>query len=329
MDQDELTMQAVENLRASRRPAAPSQIAPRSTAMAAPALLGLLLRGSLIAPEKESLDNLMPGNQLIFLVHGDKWIHPEDVPLFDFGEISGAVSLMGPAIVTHRYRSRHSSETFSICTAILNPEDENPIILGLFGPADHRTDHHRNDFGCQVRHLRGLLPRIQGLAQRLLEQLNIADPALVVDQANGTVMAANAPAENLFAQSKITPIGAQYSELVSSTRLHTACSLGVQHLEGNGNGLAVMMLQPVAFGNKTPMAESPEKMIEGLNAALAEMTGAVRSLGLRKHKSCDGVTVSLLHSLSRHAEAISDRVDSLKSIVMGQSAHSFEKDLIL
>lgn len=322
MDQDVMTVQVARNSRVAAAAASPIPLSSRATVLAAPALLGLLLRGSLIDSEKENLDNLIPGNRLVFLVRDGVWIHPEGVPLFDFSEISGAVSLMGPAIVTHRYRSRHNSEVFSVCTGVLNPDSEKPVILGLFSAADSvHDDSSKTEFGCHVRELREILPRIERAARRLRDRLDTPEPALIVDQSSGTIMTANEAADSLFRQSGLSVPGMQYADLVGKTAFRSAYRLDAQRLDGDEQGMAVMTFQPVAITGRRPVEDSPARLIEDLNSALVEMSGALRSLRRRKNCSCDGVTVSLLHSLTRHAGALNEHLENLKQIVMGQPIH--------
>jgi hypothetical protein len=169
--------------------------------------------------------------------------------------------------------------------------------------------------------LREALPRIERAARRLRARLETTEPALIVDQNSGTIIASNDAADTLFRQNGLAAPGVQYADLVAKTSFRSAYRLDAERLDGDEQGMAVMTFQPIAISSQRPVEDSPARLIESLNSALVEMSGALQSLRRRKNCSCDGVTISLLHSLSRNAGALNEYLENLRQIVTGQSIH--------
>lgn len=103
---------------------------------AASLLVGLELRGWLSRREIEYLDSLAPDNALTFLVHGNRYLHPNDLPLFPLDLIDAAVNQGGDAVFSHRCESDCTC-TPGVCrvfTGVIDDAHGEPLVLGMFGP---------------------------------------------------------------------------------------------------------------------------------------------------------------------------------------------------
>ena len=121
-------------------------------------MLGLTRRGWLTEPEMAWLDSIAPVDHLTFLVQGDNYLHPKDLPLFPLELIDAAVTQGGMAQFSHRYRPEQGSlagQSYEIRTAVIGENDEGPLVLGLFGP-EHpdQTDRLDQFFGQVVGRFR-------------------------------------------------------------------------------------------------------------------------------------------------------------------------------
>ncbi len=121
-------------------------------------MLGLTRRGRLTEPEMAWLDSIAPRDHLTFLVQGDNYLHPQDLPLFPLELIDAAVTQGGMAQFSHRYRPQHGSlagQSYEIRTAVIGENERGPLVLGLFGPErSAQTDLLDQQFGDVIRRFR-------------------------------------------------------------------------------------------------------------------------------------------------------------------------------
>jgi hypothetical protein len=185
------------------------------TAGIASLLLGLALRRHLTQSEKSFLDQLAPDRCITFLVDNDRYLHPEDVPLFPLDLIKSTVNQCGQAICTHHYPEfRDGSTRYKVHTAVVNPDQGKSIILGFFGP-EHELDHchTENSFFRLASQFRRINESLSQLAHKVQAQMESGQPTAIVNRSSGRVIALNDEAVQMLGPGEANPIDCEFGHI--------------------------------------------------------------------------------------------------------------------
>lgn len=154
-------------------------------------MLGLLLRGWLADSEKLFLDRIAPHKSISFLIHGNQYLHPEDVPLFPYELIETAIRQKTTAVFTHLFCPSTSREShrYKIMTAVINPEADSPIVFGLFGPEPIISEPQvENRFMNTAACFRQSYTVARAIVSKLESVDGPETPALVINRASGRLL---------------------------------------------------------------------------------------------------------------------------------------------
>ena len=123
------------------------ELSPDAVAMrAASLLLGVQLRGELTNREREFLDSVAGDHALVFLVHGEGYLHPQDVALFSADLIDATVRMGRDAVFSHRCDSgADENANRRVYTGLIGAADDRPLVLGMFVPEDLRENQAAAD----------------------------------------------------------------------------------------------------------------------------------------------------------------------------------------
>jgi len=181
-------------------------------------LLGIRLRGWLADSEKKFLDNLAPDRSITFLILRDRYLHPEGVELFPYSLIETAVQEGGQAIFTHRYqpRSHDTSDRYTIYTAVIDPYQPKPLVLGFFGP-DYQlgVNEIEHQFSRVVSLFRETYYRHKDFTHKLGRRLESETPTIIVNRCSGRVVSLNEGAATLFDNNPRNLIDLEFGQLKS------------------------------------------------------------------------------------------------------------------
>ncbi|MDF1543957.1 MAG: hypothetical protein P1R58_02510 [bacterium] len=157
-------------------------------------LLGYLLRGRFTDPDKEQLDRMAPSRSIAFILESGKWLHPENLSLFDLALLDPTADQQNGAIFTHFCQPLpgSSQQRHKITTAIINPGSNKPLTLGLLGP-DHEISppYRENLFVSLVDVFRKAFRPAEILAQRVSTKIKPDDAVIVINRASGVVIHAS------------------------------------------------------------------------------------------------------------------------------------------
>ena len=178
-------------------------------------LLGLTLRQHLTESEKSFLDQLAPDRCLTFLIDNDRYLHPEDVPLFPLDLIKSTIDHCGQAICTHHYPDfRDRSTRYKVHTAAVNPDPGRSLILGFFGP-ESELDHCRteNSFFRLATQFRHTSESLSQLARKAQTQLASGQPTVIVNRSSGRIMALNDEAVQMLGPGEPNPTDCEFGDI--------------------------------------------------------------------------------------------------------------------
>jgi len=178
-------------------------------------MLGLLLRGWLADSEKLFLDRLAPHKSITFLIHGNQYLHPEDVPLFPYELIETAIRQKTTAIFTHLFCPTTSRDThrYKIMTAVINPEADSPIVFGLFGPEPIISEPQiENRFMNTAACFRQAYAAAKASVLKLGNTDDPETPLLVINRASGRLLYLNPSAAEQCDADEKRLIDAEFSQ---------------------------------------------------------------------------------------------------------------------
>ncbi|MDH4156970.1 MAG: hypothetical protein OEW00_06825 [candidate division Zixibacteria bacterium] len=216
------------------------------TAGIASLLLGLALRPHLTESEKSFLDQLAPDRCITFLVDNDRYLHPEDVPLFPLDLIKTTVDQCGQAICTHHYPDfRDRSTRYKVHTAVVNPGQDKPVVLGFFGPEREldscRTENSFFRLASQFRCIHESLPQ---LARKVREQMASGRPTVIVNRSSGRIMALNDEAVQMLGPGEPNPTDREFGDIRDRfLQLRPGSKLTMRNLSEKDLHLAVVTLE--------------------------------------------------------------------------------------
>jgi len=180
-------------------------------------LLGIVLRGWLADREKEFLDNLAPDRSITFLIRGRQYLHPESIELFPSQLIETAIRQGGEAFFSHRYRpDRCKTDGYTIHTALINPAEPEPLVLGYLGPDSQLGQPEIQDrFYRLVSQFRQTYRLVGEIAHGLTGTQKSDVTTVIVNRCSGRVVSTNEAAEKLFRTSQQSLVDLEFGHLKS------------------------------------------------------------------------------------------------------------------
>lgn len=291
------------------------QARAESAAAAAPTvdlLLRVFLDETLTANDRRWLDDLFPDHCLTFMVRDGAWMHPDDLPLFDFSTLDSLIAQCGPAIMTHQYHpDRHDAELYSVQTAIVNPDDQPTLVFGMLGPHQFRRDSQLSArFESIVDRLRRDWQRMRPAFVRIYEAFRQANPVVVVAAGSQQILAANRSARWPLHRNQLTGAGiAAISELLAGPTKTT-------RLECGDMEVSLIALEAAAT-ELSHVEPSPEELRSGADQAMRELNDAVAQLLSLTRTSEDGLVRGIIHTIHRQTEVLRGRLNKLTSTPAG------------
>lgn len=302
---------AVETTHRWMSPAPPSEASLAE--QLAPALARLDLGGEMTNPDRELLDRLSPHNCLTFLISDSVWIHPDNLPLFDYSMIDSLVAQCGSAVMTHHYRPRPGhTENYAVQTAIVNPGWEQPLVLGVFGPyAVMGEDTRRQAFDQLVSDVRTAYQIAATAVRRVRTELARPEPVMVVSARDGKIVTGNAAAARAL---EVTPdelTGLQYQDLAHLLAGVTT----VTRLESGPVDFSLISVAPETRESVVPApATGSDGTVDDLRSALDQMFAAIEELEQITRTRRDGVSTGVMHTIYNQARILRGRLTHLTGV---------------
>lgn len=279
-------------------------------------LLSLFLGETLLDHQRSTLDDLFPEQCLTFLVRDGAWVHPADLPLFDFSTLDGLIAQCGPAIMTHQYHpNRDEAELYAVQTAIINPDDHPTIVLGLLGPHEFRHESAlSNRFEQLVARLRTDWQAFRPTFARIRDLLQQPSPTLVIDTDSETIVAANVSLSLSLDLPANEVVGADFGSI--NSRLTGATT--ATRLEAGPLNLTVVTIEPAQpevepVSKEEMQRRTAEQAMTELRTAVAELLDITQSVE-------DSLVRGIMHTINRHTEVLRGRLEHLTSTPAGVDA---------
>jgi PAS domain-containing protein len=279
----------------------------------APALARLELGGDLANSDRDLLDRLSPQNCLTFLVSDSVWLHPDNLPLFDYSVIDNLVAQCGSAVMTHYYRPRPGfSETYAVQTAIVNPGWEQPLVLGVFGPCETiGEDARRQSFEQMVSDMRTAYQIAATAVRRVRTELARPEPVLVVSPGDGKVIAGNRAAATALEVTLRELAGLPFQDIAHLLNGVT----NITRLDSGPVDFSLISVTPSTASTR-PSEEQPETAptVTDLGSALKQMFSAIDDLEKLTRRKRDGVSAGVMHTIYNQAQILRGRLTHLTGV---------------
>lgn len=281
---------------------------PSVASQLAPALARLELGGDLSNADRDLLDRLSPQNCLTFLVCNDVWLHPDNLPLFDYSVIDSLVAQCGSAVMTHHYRPRPGiSENYAIQTAIVNPGWEQPIVIGVFGPYVMAGENARQEkFEQLVSDVRTAYQIAAAAIRRIQTELARPEPILVVTPNDSKITIANSAAARMLEVTPSELAGMPYEDIAHLLTGVTTLS----RMESGPIDFSVIRVTPPAAGAETTETYEPGD----LQTAVQHMFSAIQELEDLTRVSRDSISAGVINSIQNQAEVLRSRLTHLTGV---------------
>ena len=217
-------------------------------AAASSLLLGARLRDWVTDQESAFLDFLAPENHRVFLIQKGHFLHPTDTLLFSLEVIEPLSALDGEAIFSHRYEqpSDIGHKSFRVRTTTIKPEQDNPLILGLYGPEDIEL---RDKIDDSFFNIVSLFRKASELAQKtgrvLNNKMDAGLPQLLVNRASGCVVHANSEVGVMLETSSRNLIGKEFGYTTDKIgALSTKYKIALENFTAGDMNLSLVTLTP-------------------------------------------------------------------------------------
>ena len=290
---------------AARTPAAHTGLAAVPSMM-----LGLMLRGQLADSDKLFLDRLAPHKSITFLIQGNHYLHPEDVPLFPYELIETAIRQKTTAVFTHLFcpSSSRDSHRYKIMTAVVNPESNSPLVFGLFGPESVISEP---EIESRFMDTAACFRQAYASAKAVISKLGNLDdpdtPLMVINRASGRLLYLNTAAAEQCDSDAAALIDTEFSEARDALGgLILDKKLQIKNLTESDLNLSVVTVEG------TPRTESDNTKLAGF--LLQKLREQV------EHKDSDSL-------IAGHDRLLRD-IDDLRWILDGDSQSSNRINLL-
>ncbi|MCK4461609.1 MAG: hypothetical protein KAW46_07375, partial [candidate division Zixibacteria bacterium] len=217
-------------------------------------ILGLQLRGYLTEHDRSQLDRLAPSAQKVFLVRGDRVLHPVDGTPFPREYVAATPSQDTVALFSHRYcvdKGDHG-HAYKIQTAVLNPGQPEPFLFGWFGPEPDPLERDPdNRFSDTVEQLRQVFTNSTELTSRLSKLLDEPVPTLILDRSTERVLMCNAAAVELTKLDQTATIGHPFERIRNYLgRLPAGRRMTMRHMASATPELTIITLDETTITNR-------------------------------------------------------------------------------
>lgn len=174
-------------------------------------LIGLRLQGQMTDRDRQVLDDLAGDDALIFLIHQDRYVHPEGVEMFPATIVETTLAQASGAIFTQQYRTDNS--IWLIHSAVINSGEVDPLVVGYFGQKEAMSKPSvANRFIQLVAQLRRDYKQSTTFVARLQESLVSDQPILIIDRDTNRIISANQAAEEVASCNENCLDGTDYRE---------------------------------------------------------------------------------------------------------------------
>lgn len=271
-------------------------------------LLGIRLRGWLTDSEKKFLDNLAPDRSITFLIHQDQYLHPEGVELFPLELIETAIHKGGEAVFTHRYQlnSNDASDCYTIYTAVINPPQPKPLVLGYFGPDSQPGLYEtENRFYQLVSLFREAYCRHQDFTQALARRLGSAMPTIIVNRCSGRVVSLNEAAAKLFHKDSRSLIDLEFGQVKGQLlSILPGHKLKMSNINDDDLYLTVITVPSTDVSHEHGSLCIPDKFLQRMRAMIIDMTKTASNLERLSHKVTDSEVAAVSHQVVEAAREL-------------------------
>jgi hypothetical protein len=286
--------------------------------------LGLELRGWLTDQDKECLDRIAPEGFIAFLIHKDRYLHPENLELFPIDHIRTTLMGGGDAHFSHRHCSGpgSSGRLSAIHTACVAEVRGEPIILGIVGPElVHRRSNIHDDFGSLTRLCRRAAQSVREPLATIRRLTDSDQPVLVVNRTSGRVMALNSPALSLLDSDSRAVVGSEYGVLKARLASFTADrSLKIDNIANQGMHLSVVSLVKAAAATTAAQSDPIHSMLESMRNKLCCIASSARSLESMAARIPGEAHTELVRIINEEAHDLDSQIKRLRLLI----SHSHE-----
>lgn len=293
-------------------------------------LLGVALRGWLADNEKEFLDNLAPDRSITFLIRSKQYLHPEGIELFPSQLIETAIRQGGEAFFSHRYRpDKCKTDGYTIHTALINPSEPEPMVLGYFGPDSQLGQPENQDrFYRLVSQFRQTYRLVGYFIHDFAGTQKSDIPTIIVNRCSGRVVSTNRAAEKLFRTSQRSLVDQEFGQL--KARLGSV-SYGHKMKMANicrGNlHLTIITIPSPQTSSESESSTIPEPFVNRILRLSVGLTKATGQLNTLSRKAMNGEITELSHSVVEAADELDFYVTRLHFLLSFDDLASCRIDL--
>ena len=279
-------------------------------------LISLTLNGRLTDRDREWLDSLASDEAICFLIHGDRYLHPEDTPLFPIELIESSMLPCGTSVFSQRFRTKDSPNlsTHRILSTVIGRIDGLPIRFGLFGRENLMADKGIElAFSDSVVALREAAVCLTDLSEQILPDLNSDNPCCLLDRTSGAVMAANDAFAALIDTQSPNLSGASFQDMIADfPRQFSDNRLVIQN-----TSIAACPLSLVTVGDQAK-ASSEDNIsrffFHKIRNRLTAITTSASFLKSLETTSLDPDETSLVNVISDESNSLIDELDRFEFI---------------
>lgn len=251
-------------------------------AAASSLLLNLRLHNWLTGNEKDFLDNLASEKDLVFLIKGNKYFHPEELELFTAETIQSCCNSKNEAVFSQKYTVRKSDENriYRIRTACIDSIDGENLILGQFGPDLISNKEEKDD---RFHHLvdlfrKSVVPAIQA-AYALEEKLDVENPIIIVNRASGYIVHANNAAGSLLSSNVKDLVGTEFSSISAKMKsMIPHYKMNIENISSADMSFSIVKIVPSQINQVTPVRKVFEEANAGLRGPISTIVTAASIL---------------------------------------------------
>lgn len=284
-------------------------------AAASSLLLNIRLHNWLTNNEKDFLDNLASEKDLVFLIKGNKYFHPEELELFPAETIQSCCNGKDEAVFSQKYTSKNSdgNKIFRIRTACIDSINGDTLILGQFGP-DRISDKEKKDnhFHQLVELFRNSVNLASQTFRILEKKLDTENPVVIINRTSGYIVHANNTIASLLSSNVRDLIGTEYNK--TSTKMKSLISnhkMNIENISSSDMSFSIIKLTPTG----KPEIKTVRKIFEETNADLrGPISTIVTAASILESESKTPETRKLLNVILDEIQDV-DRKIKLKNLV--------------
>jgi len=257
----------------NRLPAAFSISSEFTTAGIESLLIGQCLRDWLTDSEKNFLDLLVGDTAILFLIKEGKFLHPEDVELFNMELIETALRESSEAFFCHRLDPKNKTDKhhYKIHTARINISGQSELVVGMLCPETAAVEfEHQNKFCNLVMNFRQAARKIEAAIPVLKQKHDSAMPTLIINRSSGRLLNLNPAAVRLFGREEKQLTDLEYSQFKNQlSRVMAGYCIKMENLARYENSLTVMTLSDEKTVNKNSEPFLADHFLDSIHNKIA------------------------------------------------------------